>query len=400
MRFQQYLLEKKDHIIKRLKNLSQEEKDQLIPLFQQNNPKLEGMIDWNNKNLTFNDFKPVLNYQSKSGLKKKVKKQGIKGLKPNKDYIELKNISDVYNAYIPLTYEASKLIASKAIGGCTGRWCTAYQKTSSYWSDYVVARGITLIYLIGNDTKYAAAVYPETYIELFDADDLSISHIPDFDHYKLKSGKLLNLYKEIQKKYFKIPSFVDKAKVTDVEYEVKNNGNYVIWHDGRWVSGTWEDGEWHNGLFKGGTWEGGTWLDGVWQNGVWNLGTWENGQWQNGTWKYGIWKNGEWENGVWKGGIWHDGTWEGGTWNTGTWLDGTWGDGVWKNGTWESGAWYDGTFEDGTFQGGTWNDGTFEGGIWNGGQWRQGKWKGGKWILGTDRYGALHFEGDSPDLWD
>jgi hypothetical protein len=346
MRFQYYLTEKKDHIIKKLKNLSKEEKDQLIPLFSTNNPKLEKMIDWNNKNLTFKDFKEVLNFRSKTSVKKKVKSQGIKGLKANKDYIELKNISDTYNAYIPLTYEASKFIASKNIGGCEGRWCTAYQKTKSYWIDYVEARNITLIYLIGNDTKYAVAMYPgrNGMYEIFDSDDSHTTNIPDFDMRKLDNSKMIKLYSEIQKKYFTTASFVDEADTIDPEFEVKNE-NYVIWYDGIWKSGEWVDGEWYNGL---------------WKNGLWKEGFWEQGTWKNGTWENGVWFNGTWYNGIWY-------------------------DGVWKNGS---------------FKGGKWMDGKWEGGIFDGGTWYKGEWILGKWKGGYDRKGNYHDEGDSPDLWD
>lgn len=371
MRFQRYLTEKKDHIIKRLKNLSKEEKDILMPLFSTNNPKLEKMIDWNNKKLTFADFKEVLDFRSKTSMKKSVKKQGIRGLKANKDYIELKGISKFYNAYIPLTYEASKFIASKNIGGCEGRWCTAYQKTKSYWIDYVEARNITLIYLIGNDTKYAVAMYPKSsgMYEIFDSDDSHIDDIPDFNINKLNSNKMIKLYAEIQKKYFIIPSFLDKAKIIHAETTIEDP-NYVLWHDGIWHDGVWEDG------------------------------TWDNGVWENGTWRMGIWEQGTWKDGTWVNGVWQDGAWYNGTWLQGTWYYGEWLSGIWQDGTWEDGIWYDGVHKNGTFKGGKWMDGKWEGGIFDGGKWYGGEWILGKWKGGTDKQDKFHPEGDSPNLWE
>ena len=386
MRLQRYLLfEKKDHIIKRLKNLSQEEKDELIPLFKQNNPKLEGMIDWNNKNFTFNDFKPVLDFRSKTSVKKGVKKQGIKGLKPNKDYIELKGVSDIYNAYIPLSWEASKHIASANIGDCEGKWCTAYAKRKGYWKDYVERGGVVLVYLVGNNTKYAVALYTKDNknYEMFDADDGSINKIPDFQDAKLRTPKMWKLYDDIQAKYFRKPSFVDEAETEDASYEVVRK-NYIKWFNGTWNRGIWKDGVWEQG---------------TWENGVWEHGIWEDGGWIKGTWKDGEWKDGEWDGGVWENGIWYNGRMYDADWENGMFVDGHWNNGIWKNGTFKSGIWFDGIFKDGTFEG-TWRDGTFEGGIFNGGKWLGGEWIDGKWKSGVDKNGEMHYEGDSPDLWD
>ena len=49
------LLEKKDHIIRNLKNLSDDEKTQLIDFFNKH-PNLENKINWNDKDLYFSDF--------------------------------------------------------------------------------------------------------------------------------------------------------------------------------------------------------------------------------------------------------------------------------------------------------------------------------------------------------
>jgi len=108
--FKQYIFEKKDHIIKKLPNLSPEQKKELIDFFKRK-PNLEGKIDWNNKNLTYDDFKDVMKV-TKTEKVKLVKSKGISGLKEGEDYLKLKTPPE-YEGYIPLTYEASKLIASK-----------------------------------------------------------------------------------------------------------------------------------------------------------------------------------------------------------------------------------------------------------------------------------------------
>ena len=62
-------LESKDRFINKLSALSPEEKSKLIKFFRDHS-NYENQIDWNNKNLTFADFEPLLNKQSKALLKK------------------------------------------------------------------------------------------------------------------------------------------------------------------------------------------------------------------------------------------------------------------------------------------------------------------------------------------
>ena len=128
-----YLTEKKDHIIKRLKNLTDNEKDQVIAFFAKK-PNLENKINWHNKNLTFKDFQAVMG-TSKTERRKAVKKKGISGLKKGKDYLEFKIPEEsTFNAYIPLHREASILIGSNKIGGVQTKWCISGNDKSVYCS--------------------------------------------------------------------------------------------------------------------------------------------------------------------------------------------------------------------------------------------------------------------------
>ena len=100
------------------------------------------------------------NKQSKTGMSKSVKSSGINALTEGEDYLNFP-ISGSYTGYMPLTYDASRMIASDAIGDCVGKWCTAYQKTDKHFNDYVYTNGVSLIYFIGNNEKIAVAVYPD-----------------------------------------------------------------------------------------------------------------------------------------------------------------------------------------------------------------------------------------------
>lgn len=184
------LEEKKDHLIKKMYQLTPEQQDELIQYFNIH-PNFENKLDWNKaKSYTWEEIiKQVGLYQdTKSAKKKKVKMQGVKGLKYGEDYLEVplpESAKEGFtvNAYIPLNYEASKLIASDRVGGCEGKWCTAYQKTDDYWMDYIEG-GTILIYILiqffddggGLSTdKIAIAYNSDTQsIENFNKDDVSI----------------------------------------------------------------------------------------------------------------------------------------------------------------------------------------------------------------------------------
>jgi hypothetical protein len=340
--------------VRKLKNLSPEEKKKVIDFFKKNN-QLEKEIDWNNKNLTITDFQYVFHTPTKAKIKKSVKKKGIGGLREGIDYIDVTYMFENHNAYIPLNYEASKHIASKYIGHCTGKWCTAYQKTDSYWKDYVIDKNTTLIYIISpdKDEKYAWAIkLKSNRWQIFDKKDSLVYDIPGENVYRI--------YKRYKRDLVKYDKMIDKhieghwiydARISDdAKYRIKSNG-YVYWENGIWYNGTWKYGEWRNGTWYNGTWKYGEWFNGEWKSGIWEDGAWErgiwrNGIWEDGTWKYGIWFDGTWENGIWENGLWKGGIWKGGTWEDGLWKKGTWEDGLWKKGTWEGGYDADGNYHE------------------------------------------------------
>jgi hypothetical protein len=176
--FEQYkiLTEKKDHLIKKLVNLSDEEKQELIDFFNKK-PNLENKIDWQNKNLKFDDFKLLMQQYSEKKI------EHLK-LVRGEDYIPL--VLNGNKAYIPLNYEASVEIASDNVGSCQGKWCTANSEIKTYWNDYVEQKEIILIYVIYKKTKYAIACslkllnMGEQWLEIFDEFD---------NHYRNEKNK-------------------------------------------------------------------------------------------------------------------------------------------------------------------------------------------------------------------
>jgi len=108
--------EKKDHLIKKCPNLTPEQKQEVIDWFGSHSSQ-ENQIDWQKiATLTYDDFKKVMGTETKTSKKKKVKMQGLGGLKEGEDY-EIAFQTDTEIGVVPLNHEASKLLGSEYIGG-------------------------------------------------------------------------------------------------------------------------------------------------------------------------------------------------------------------------------------------------------------------------------------------
>lgn len=145
-------LESKDRFIDLNPNLSDSQKEEIKNFFKKH-PNYENRIDWNKaRSLTYEDFKPVLSLEGKS-ISAVKKGAGIKGLIEGQDYYEL--ASGIYNeypwhAYQPLTYYASRLIASdKVEPKVSAAWCTAWQQDRVYWDKHNFESAESFIYLLG-----------------------------------------------------------------------------------------------------------------------------------------------------------------------------------------------------------------------------------------------------------
>ena len=225
------------------KQVSPEQKKEILDHFKQF-PHKGHMLEnkWNHpERLTWRDFEPILNRVSKSQKKKNVKISGIGGLVKGKDYLEITDVDfnfDYYNtyestfvaAYLPLDYEASKLLASNKIGVCEGQWCTAYQKSDDYWKSYVYKSGDVLVYVMYDNTKYAVLIKRADKLEpydidytIFDADDDEVKHLPG-----ISTAKFLNDNIDMLKK---ARSIIKESTPLDVKYGFSGQ-KYTIEKDG------------------------------------------------------------------------------------------------------------------------------------------------------------------------
>lgn len=221
--FREHMLtEKKDHIIKKMPNLDNYQKELLIKFFKKRTD-LESKVDWNKwKKLTFDDFEPLLQNISKRGRKLAVKHKGVRGMKEGTDYIHVKMKNTDYLAYIPLTIEASKLIGGKNIGNCESRWCIASNDAQHYWNDYVGTYEAVPIYLIGAARKWAIMVFESGKYNIWNWEDKPVADkdIPNFDIKKdLLSGKNKKVIEDAREKLEEIEKPVIDTADAEESYD-------------------------------------------------------------------------------------------------------------------------------------------------------------------------------------
>ena len=119
-----------------------EEQFNIADEFFKKHTAFEREIDWNRGlKITWDDLESVIYKErsSESQTKKKIRK-GLEGFEEGKDYVVLEETKD-YVAYQPFTWESSRMIASHYVEPSKSRygnvedagWCTAYQKTRTYW---------------------------------------------------------------------------------------------------------------------------------------------------------------------------------------------------------------------------------------------------------------------------
>ena len=141
------LKESKTNQLKKLLNNGNitEEQFQIADEFFKKYSAFEREINWNRGlNITWDDLKEVIYKErnSESKTRKKIRK-GLEGFTEGKDYLVLEE-TDFYTAYQPFTWEASRMIASHYVEPSRNEegdlddadWCTAYQKSSSYWDGH------------------------------------------------------------------------------------------------------------------------------------------------------------------------------------------------------------------------------------------------------------------------
>ena len=154
--------ENKDRFIDKL-DLTDDQKGELKAFFK-DHPNYESKIDWNKKDLVYEDFKPVLALEGKS--RNSIKKYGISGkakiadLEEGTDFDIIKQTSS-YTLYFVKTFKGSEVLAKPSTPpeGVTGKWCIAGRNYSpgtgdSHWRSYTSA-GYWFFFIFTPRAKYA-----------------------------------------------------------------------------------------------------------------------------------------------------------------------------------------------------------------------------------------------------
>lgn len=235
------LRESKDRLIDKLA-LTGEQKQTLKDFFKRH-PSYENRIDWNNKNLTWEDFQGVLNILSKSETKRQIRSKTTKGLESlvaGRDY-EVVDQQGTCTLYKVLTYEAMCIIASNDVApqlmskipswaqrpenewydwwtsditpssepeAPGAHWCIAMKKTKAHWTEYA-GYGYTFYVLADTSRtdklgKICCFISWESFgnedAEVWDANDDMFDLSDYIDDYESSGGPLSKDAYEILKK--------------------------------------------------------------------------------------------------------------------------------------------------------------------------------------------------------
>lgn len=175
------ILESKDHLIDKL-DLTDDQKAEIIAFFKKH-PNFESKIDWNRKDLTYDDFKELL--ATEGTTRNQIKKYGISGQAQIEDLVEGKDYEIVVQdpkvtIYHVKTFKASEVLAKPTTPplGVTGRWCIAGRNYSpgtrdQHWLKYK-RKHIEFFFVFTASSKYAVTAIPkrkEISFEYFGPDD-------------------------------------------------------------------------------------------------------------------------------------------------------------------------------------------------------------------------------------
>lgn len=220
-------------------------------------------------------------------------------------------------------------------------------------------------------------------------------------NYRLVDGLTLE---QLEKKYYWILNADMRNAI------IGENDKGLVWYQGDWLCGIWEEGTWYSGRAFNIEWIKGDFYsykiinnfnlievipgndssNSIWYKGLFGSGNFYNGTWYNGTFNKGNRYAGLWYNGQFLDGVWYSGTFMGGEFFGGTWLSGTFSELMFPS-VWHYGTWLGGDFENGVWKNGIWDQtvrvksrfGT-KASLLHKAVWEYGWWKGGEFHSGLN----------------
>lgn len=129
-----FLESSKDRFINKL-NITDEEKQELKD-FCDKYPQYASRIDWQRKDLTWEDIKPILELPSQSkSAKKRQAKNDPKLLFQRGSFIVYKETEN-WLYVLPQSWEDAKFMDSSACGGEGAKWCIGWKESPTHWKGY------------------------------------------------------------------------------------------------------------------------------------------------------------------------------------------------------------------------------------------------------------------------
>lgn len=129
-----FLESSKDRFINKL-NITDEEKQELKD-FCDKYPQYASRIDWQRKDLTWEDIKPILELPSQSkSAKKRQAKNDPKLLFQRGSFIIYKETEN-WLYVLPQSWEDAKFMDSSACGGEGAKWCIGWKESPTHWNGY------------------------------------------------------------------------------------------------------------------------------------------------------------------------------------------------------------------------------------------------------------------------
>jgi hypothetical protein len=185
------LREKKDHLISKNPNLTDDEKVTLNCFFKEHpSAENEGIgggkvgIDWNRKDLTFSDFEPLMNKYVNKRIEKENKEKEKKNFwrfhitpdletpfieRAKEGEIEYKTIlkSKDFIMVEPLNWHCAQFMDNTELYGVGAKWCIGHEKDNSYWIDYYENDGVRFLFIFLSKNKQKIMVKINMDIKLF-----------------------------------------------------------------------------------------------------------------------------------------------------------------------------------------------------------------------------------------
>lgn len=129
-----FLESSKDRFINKL-NITDEEKQELKD-FCDKYPQYASRIDWQRRDLTWEDIKPILELPSQSkSAKKRQAKNDPKLLFQRGSFIVYKETEN-WLYVLPQSWEDAKFMDSSACGGEGAKWCIGWKESPTHWKGY------------------------------------------------------------------------------------------------------------------------------------------------------------------------------------------------------------------------------------------------------------------------